>query len=76
MPASDRIRLGDDGTLDTVLVCRQCGEEARYNFDGCTDPDCKGDCDPGETYAAFVEWAMEDFDSEHECTSGDSGYGG
>lgn len=30
---SERIRLGDDGTMDTVLVCRACGAEARYNYD-------------------------------------------
>ena len=32
---SKRIRLGDDGTLDTVVVCTVCGEEARYNYDPC-----------------------------------------
>lgn len=77
---SDRIRLGDDGTLDTVVVCRECGKEARYNFDGTgDDEDCAplcasrvpfGECTCGRAeraYDAFVTWAIEDFDSEHEC---------
>lgn len=59
---SDRIRLGNDGTLDTVLVCRECGQEARYNF----DPDT-AETDDDTAYDTFVEWAIEDFDNEHEC---------
>lgn len=31
------IRLGDDGTMDTVLVCDECGHEARYNYDSNVD---------------------------------------
>ncbi len=27
------IELTDDGTLDTVLRCSECGEEMRYNYD-------------------------------------------
>ncbi len=48
-----------DGTMDTVLVCVGCGAEARYTFDG------EGE----ETYDAFVEWAIEDAegDHDHEC---------
>jgi RNase P subunit RPR2 len=26
--------LSDDGTLDTVVTCSECGAELRYNFDG------------------------------------------
>jgi RNase P subunit RPR2 len=58
---SERIRLSDDGTLDTVLVCRECGAEARYNYDSDNTNDDATD------YDAFIEWAIEDFDSEHEC---------
>jgi hypothetical protein len=29
------IELTDDGTLDTVLRCSDCGEEMRYNYDPC-----------------------------------------
>ena len=58
--------LRDDGTLDTVIACPECGEEARYIY----DPDPNSD----ETYEKFVAWAIEDFDSEHECdeTLGDA----
>lgn len=28
------IELTDDGTLDTVLRCSDCGEEIRYSYDG------------------------------------------
>lgn len=61
------ITLTDDGTLDTVLRCDQCGEEMRYNYDG--EP-------PGQyvTVAAylrgviaFVNWAIDDAEQEHEC---------
>lgn len=27
------IQLSDDGTMDTVLRCSDCGEEWRYNYD-------------------------------------------
>jgi hypothetical protein len=27
------IELTDDGTMDTVLRCSECGEEIRYNYD-------------------------------------------
>lgn len=62
------IELADDGTLDTVLRCTECGEEMRYNYDGETGPE-----DPGEIvseeehYDAFVQWAIEDATDEHEC---------
>jgi hypothetical protein len=49
--------LGDDGTLDTVIVCSECGAEMRYNFDG----------SDGEEYADFVEWAKDDAADDHEC---------
>ena len=26
------IELSDDGTMDTVLRCNECGEEMRYNW--------------------------------------------
>ena len=58
------IELTDDGTLDTVLRCTKCGEEFRYNFDPAM-PDTIDDI--AEDYDAFVEWAIEDAESEHEC---------
>lgn len=95
---SERIQLGDDGTMDTVLVCNECGQEARYNYDpdnpgsdvigfeqdepggywrividgmagktGYTSRSAAEDAHSEEAYNAFIEWAIEDFDSEHEC---------
>lgn len=84
---SGRIRLSDDGTLDTVLVCNSCGAEARYNYDAsardeqdnadrieemrtthstATDANLQEFVDE-QCYDEFVQWAIEDFDSEHDC---------
>jgi hypothetical protein len=57
-----RIQLTDDGTMDTVLVCSECGQEMRYNFDPCPEDEN----DPG-AYDHFVQWAIEDCESEHDC---------
>lgn len=54
------IDLRDDGTLDTVLVCRGCGTEARYNY---------GQDEGDRTLDEFVEWAREDFAADHDCTT-------
>lgn len=59
------ITLIDDGTMDTVLRCSECGEEMRYNFQ--PDPDIDDD---GDAYDDFVEWAIEDATADHECTLG------
>ena len=69
MDKQDRIRLSYDGTLDTVLVCRACGAEARYTcgFDDGDDDPTPTALNSEEAYNVFVEWAIEDFDSEHEC---------
>ena len=59
--------LGDDGTMDTVTVCNECGQEERFNFDGehedCT-PIANGDCD---CYGKFVDWALQEAYDTHEC---------
>ena len=82
---SGRIRLSDDGTLDTVLVCRECGVEARYNYDPPDLADLSVDIarrrTAGEVFAqtnaeddaydAFGDWAIDDFDSDHECSEQD-----
>ena len=63
------IALSDDGTMDTVLVCTDCREEFRYNFDAeWHDDDCREDKDCG-CYDVFVSWAIEDAESEHDCES-------
>ena len=51
------IELRDDGTLDTVYECTECGQEIRYTFDGTS----------GQTYDEFLEWSAQDAADEHEC---------
>ena len=61
-----RIYLTDDGTMDTVLRCGDCGEEFRYNYDPTDDAlDFNESPEPG--YDAFIAWAIEDTESDHEC---------
>lgn len=60
-----RIVLTNDGTMDTVLRCRDCGQELRYNYDRTT-----GDAEQAETYDEFVKWAIEDAGTAHECGVG------
>lgn len=60
------MQLGDDGTLDTVIVCSECGEELRYNFDG-IDDDGRAEMSDGDAYEAFVTWALEDAGEQHDC---------
>ena len=54
--------LTDDGTLDTMIACDDCGQEERYNFSEHESEDC--DC-----YDNFVAWAIEDANDSHECHS-------
>ena len=62
------IYLGDDGTMDTVLVCSECGEEMRYNYDPTAECEHGEDCKAGEAhYDDFVAWAIEDATADHEC---------
>ena len=53
--------LGDDGTLDTVVVCTGCGRESRYTFD------CDLNGPHIGCYEIFTEWAPKDAAEEHEC---------
>ncbi len=59
------MRLSDDGTLDTVLICDECGEELRYNYDP-EDADQEY-LTPECAYDMFVAWAIEDAQQDHEC---------
>jgi hypothetical protein len=52
--------LTDDGTMDTVVKCENCGQELRYNYDGET-----GDSEIEANYDVFVSWALDDADFEH-----------
>lgn len=58
LEGATRLYLADDGTLDTVFRCSNCGGEERYAFAG-------GDGE--ETYSEFVEWAALDAAEQHEC---------
>jgi hypothetical protein len=65
----DRFHLGDDGTLDTVIVCNGCGAELRfnYNYDTCdTEDDTRTD---DQRYDDFVMWCIDDAAETHECES-------
>ncbi len=63
------IELTDDGTLDTVLRCSECGKEMRYNYDPCgpdTEP-ADDDQQAEANYDAFVAECIEDATADHEC---------
>ena len=64
-PKRSKPELRDDGTMDTVIACPNCGEEARYTFIR---------EDEETTYDDYVQSCIDDFDSEHECdeTIGDA----
>lgn len=61
------IELTDDGTLDTVLRCSECGEEMRYTY----MPDDVPTGEEEDAYDAFIAWAIEDATADHECYPGD-----
>lgn len=59
--------LSDDGTMDTVVTCEDCGQDARYNWGGECGHENGEHPNEGDCYDAFVEWALEDAETEHEC---------
>jgi hypothetical protein len=66
--------LTDDGTLDTVVRCEDCGQEERYNYDPESAADVEafldapaGTVKPEDGYDQFVAWALEDAAQTHEC---------
>ena len=69
------IELTDDGTLDTVLRCTECGQEMRYTY----TPDEPTErlsrdrdlTDAGKDYEAFVNWAIDDAQHDHVCEAYD-----
>ena len=64
MPSS-RFQPADDGTLDTVILDSETGEEYRYSYDGvfyCADHDtemCTNDECAEAGYDSFVDFALE-----------------
>lgn len=69
--------LTDDGTMDTVVRCSECGEELRYNFDPALaetdDGEVLDEIDPAIAYSRWVDSIIEDAESDHECLSDDDG---
>lgn len=55
------IKLGDDGTLDTVLYCDKCGDEFRFNF--ANDTFDIEDTEPD--YDDFIEDCIAEVKEEH-----------
>lgn len=69
---SRRIVLSDDGTLDTVLRCMECGKEFRGTFDPPSYSDDEGlDRLTGEAYEEYVQYFIADVEEEHECGGSD-----
>lgn len=58
--ASKRLVLTDDGTLDTVFECIDCGGQERYTFTPSGQRYDGG-------YRRFVAWAIEDAEEQHVC---------
>ena len=58
------ILLGNDGSMDTVVFCSECGREYR----GTWMPDSD---DTDDTYDAYVEWFMDDVGTSHICGEDD-----
>lgn len=65
-------RLLDDGTMDTVIVCEHCGEEARYSWQQ-VEIDTASDYPEvqQQNYDEFVKECIEDFDESHACPEQD-----
>ena len=70
---TDRIRLSDDGTMDTVFVCDECGKEIRTNYGSyceMLDADDLSNVDESDDEAVYYAWVdseRNDIESEHEC---------
>ena len=66
---ADRIELTDDGTLDTVFRCSDCGEEIRCSYDGgfADDADSDDTRSDVELYELWRDDQQSDIEDEHEC---------
>ena len=60
--------VGDDGTMDTVVSCSQCGEELRYNWDGPEDTDdgIPEEVEAQHQYNQWLDWCCQDAAEQHE----------
>ena len=72
MGSDDAFILVDDGTLDTVIECRECGGQERFDS-GSLLPAGSGRDDGGEVYTddeldlMRVATAFESCEIDHEC---------
>lgn len=69
---ADQFELADDGTMDTVIRCKSCGAEARFNYDPGFDsdedtPDENDDAANEARYDEWVEECIESMASDHDC---------
>lgn len=66
-----RIALGDDGSLDTVLKCIECGEEFRFNYQQSDVEDQQGvELSEQERKADYDDWVkslINETEAEHVC---------
>src|SRR6185312_3252520 len=60
------MQLTDDGTMDTVIRCSDCGEEFRFNYDPEMGREYETD-DADDNYDSFVAQCIEDATSDHDC---------
>ena len=62
------MRLGDDGTLDTVIYCDNCNQEFRFNYSAFDyDATLDNDLTDEAAYMAFVEWCKDEAAQDHNC---------
>jgi hypothetical protein len=59
--AKKHIQLGDDGTLDTVIVCTQCNSEFRFNFASTEEADEEEEY----SYDDFIDECIAEVQSDH-----------
>lgn len=64
------IELTDDGTMDTVLRCDECGEEFRFTYQPGPEEEDTDQTDE-EAYDAYIESCIEEIEAEHECATDD-----
>ncbi len=73
---ANRIQLSDDGTMDTVIRCTECGQEYRFNYDGGMDNGTdenqpQREQDALDAYDAWVDDCIAGIEAEHVCSSND-----
>ena len=60
------IVLADDGTLDTVIECLECGDQFRFTYDHWSNG-LEDDSSPVDEYDVFVDECIAEIEAEHVC---------